>query len=158
MTPVLVTPPAQPVITLAEAKAHLRVDIDAEDSLIEGMVAAATAHLDGWRGVLGRAIMPQAWRETHDGAGPFALALPDVTAVTASAGGAATITATPTGPVVELAEAVDGVTLTYTCALPPEVLPSAQMAVKLFLSHLYDQTDLSPAFDAIVGALRWSGV
>ena len=52
---VVVTPPA-PVVTLAEAKAHLRVTGTAEDTLIEGMVAAATQHLDGPAGWLGRAL------------------------------------------------------------------------------------------------------
>lgn len=158
MTPVLVTAPVAPVLTLDEAKAHLRVDIDAEDALIEGLVAAAAAHMDGWRGVLGRAIMPQTWEQEFAGYGPYLLAMPDASDVTASAGGAVTVTRTAAGLLVETAEVVDGLTITYTCGLPAEQLPAAKAAAKLFLSHLYDGGDLSPAFGALVEALRWRAV
>lgn len=44
--------------------------IDAEvtewDTLLDRLVSAATAHLDGWRGVLGRCIMTQTWRQDFD--------------------------------------------------------------------------------------------
>lgn len=65
-TPVLVTPPADPVVTLAEAKAHCRVDSSDDDDLITALVAAATSHLDGWSGILGRALMPQTWEVSFD--------------------------------------------------------------------------------------------
>lgn len=52
---VVVTPPA-PVVSLDEAKAHLRVEHADDDALITGMVAAATAHIDGPDGWLGRSI------------------------------------------------------------------------------------------------------
>lgn len=55
MRTLVVTPP-EPVITWAEAKAHLRLDGDDEQTLIESMVAAATAHIDGPTGWLGRAV------------------------------------------------------------------------------------------------------
>jgi len=49
------------VLTLADAKAHLRVDGNEEDALIEGYVAAAIANLNGRDGWLGRALGEQAW-------------------------------------------------------------------------------------------------
>ncbi|WP_296221167.1 head-tail connector protein [uncultured Sphingomonas sp.] len=52
---VVATAPA-PVISLAEAKQHLKVSHSAEDALIEGMVAAATQTIDGPEGWLGRAV------------------------------------------------------------------------------------------------------
>ncbi|MDP2358014.1 MAG: head-tail connector protein [Beijerinckiaceae bacterium] len=61
--PVLVTPPAAPPVSLEEAKAHLRVDHDEENALIEALIAAATAHLDGWTGILGRCLVTQTWRQ-----------------------------------------------------------------------------------------------
>jgi uncharacterized phiE125 gp8 family phage protein len=57
--PVLVVTPPTPVVTLDEAKAHLRVDHDDEDGLISGLVAAAQDEIDGPRGWLGRAVGPQ---------------------------------------------------------------------------------------------------
>jgi len=57
-----VAPTAAPV-SLVEAKAHLRVDHSDDDSLIEGLIEAATAYLDGWTGILGRALVTQTWRQ-----------------------------------------------------------------------------------------------
>jgi uncharacterized phiE125 gp8 family phage protein len=53
---VIVIEPPQPIITLAEAKQQLKVDADDDDALIEIFIAAATGHIDGPHGWLGRAI------------------------------------------------------------------------------------------------------
>lgn len=58
----LVTAPAEAPVSLAAAKAHLRVEHDDEDDLIAGLVDAVTQHLDGYAGVLGRALVTQSWR------------------------------------------------------------------------------------------------
>lgn len=58
MRVVVVTPP-EPVVTLSEAKAHLRVRHSDEDALIEAYISAATAHIDGPDGWLGRALGDQ---------------------------------------------------------------------------------------------------
>ncbi len=58
----LATAPATDVVSLEAAKAHLRVDSAGDDALIKSLVAAATAHLDGRAGILGRAIVSQTWR------------------------------------------------------------------------------------------------
>jgi hypothetical protein len=60
MTLVLVTPP-DPVVSIEEAKAHLRIDHADEDNLITALVEAATATIDGRDGWLGRAIGVQTW-------------------------------------------------------------------------------------------------
>lgn len=62
MTPALVTAPAELPVTIGEAKAQLRVDHFDDDALISGLIASAVDHLDGYRGVLGRAIITQTWR------------------------------------------------------------------------------------------------
>lgn len=64
--PVLITPPAIQPVTLTEAKLHLRVDHNDEDTLILGLIRAATEHLDGWTGILGRCLVEQVWRQDHD--------------------------------------------------------------------------------------------
>lgn len=51
----VVTPP-DPVVTLEEAKRHLKVDGDDEDVEIAAFIAAATGHIDGPDGWLGRAL------------------------------------------------------------------------------------------------------
>lgn len=66
LSPVLVTPPASLPVTLAEAKLHLRVDGTEEDTLITGLIQAAVSHLDGWTGILGRALVEQTWRQDFD--------------------------------------------------------------------------------------------
>ncbi|MFZ3483906.1 head-tail connector protein [Sphingomonas sp. 3-13AW] len=58
MRVVVITPPV-PVVTAEEARRHLRLDDDEQDMLIEGYIAAATAHIDGPDGWLGRAIGEQ---------------------------------------------------------------------------------------------------
>lgn len=63
LPPALVTPPAAMPVSLEQAKAHLRVADDAEDAQITAAIAAAAGHLDGYAGILGRALMPQVWSE-----------------------------------------------------------------------------------------------
>jgi len=53
---VVVVNAPDPVVSWEEAQAHLRLDGDAEKAVVEGMIAAATAHIDGPSGWLGRAI------------------------------------------------------------------------------------------------------
>lgn len=71
---VLVTPPATRVVSLSEAKAHLRVDSSDEDAPIGIYLDAAVAHLDGRAGLLGRAMVNQTWR--LDTYGPVASRIP----------------------------------------------------------------------------------
>ena len=64
--PVLVTAPTTDMVSLAEAKAHCRVDHDDEDAYLSALIEAATSHLDGYSGVLGRALLPQTWRQDFE--------------------------------------------------------------------------------------------
>lgn len=63
LKPILVTPPARLPVSLAEAKAHCRVDHDDENVRIEAMIATAASFMDGWHGVLGLCMVTQVWRE-----------------------------------------------------------------------------------------------
>lgn len=68
LAPVRTAAPSDSVlVTLAEAKAHCRVDHDDEDTLITAFVKAATAHFDGYSGVLGRALLTQTWQQDFGG-------------------------------------------------------------------------------------------
>jgi len=75
--------PALPVLSLSDAKAHLRVTHSEEDVAIAALVDAAAAWLDGWRGVLGMALDPQTWELALDyfPAGGFCIPLGPVVSI-----------------------------------------------------------------------------
>jgi len=60
----LITAPATPVLTTAEAKDQARIDHDEEDTLVARLVATATAYFDAKDGVTGDALISQTWRLT----------------------------------------------------------------------------------------------
>lgn len=82
LAPVLVTAPAELPITVEDLKAHLRVDSADEDVLIEIYAGAATAQLDGYHGILGRALVTQTWRQDFDSFDDLRLPLGPVSSVT----------------------------------------------------------------------------
>lgn len=73
----LITPP-EPVLTWEDAvtKLHLRVEGDEDQALVELYIAAATAYLDGYSGILGRAIGVQTWDLIYDAFPGGAIKLP----------------------------------------------------------------------------------
>lgn len=91
LAPVRITPPSTLPVSLAEAKAHLRVDHDDDDVVIEAYIAAAVDHLDGWTGILGRCLVEQTWRQDYNSAcRPLSLSLGpiiDVVSVSLDMGG-----------------------------------------------------------------------
>ena len=80
---VVITPPER-VVNLDQAKQHLRVDGDDDDALIAAFIDAATGHIDGPDGWLGRAIGEQTLEAGLDGFiyDPITLPYPPVIAVT----------------------------------------------------------------------------
>lgn len=63
MTSYLLAGPAEEPVSLAGAKAFLKVDDTAEDGLIATLIAAARLHIEG---VTGRALLAQSWRVVLD--------------------------------------------------------------------------------------------
>jgi uncharacterized phiE125 gp8 family phage protein len=61
-TTLLSGPPVEPV-SLAEAKAHLRVDTNAEDTLIQSLIMASRLHIEA---ALDLALITQTWRDHRD--------------------------------------------------------------------------------------------
>jgi uncharacterized phiE125 gp8 family phage protein len=62
LIPVRTVAPTAEAITVAEVKAFIRSAED-DDDLVEFLIEAATAHLDGRHGILGRALLTQTWRQ-----------------------------------------------------------------------------------------------
>ncbi len=65
--PVLVIPPASLPVTVEQVRAHLRIDHTEEDAYLASLIGAAVDHLDGWSGILGRALITQTWRQDFTG-------------------------------------------------------------------------------------------
>lgn len=81
----LVSGPVAPLLTTAEAKEHLRVDLNDENDLIDAYVSAATDMVDAQWGELGRALITQTWRLTlpiFPASGTIILPIPPVQRVT----------------------------------------------------------------------------
>lgn len=145
----LITPPTGPVVSLADLKAHLRVDGADEDTLIASLEAAAVAYLDGWGGVLGRAILPQTW-EFDAVAGDVLSPMPDVSAATQDS-----VALTVADDVITVPS--DGA-VRITCAMDERYLPTVEMAVKLIVAHWFEDRaagQLPASADALIGSIRW---
>lgn len=63
LAPVLSTAATVKPLTVDEAKAHLRIDHDDEDAMVGALIDAAVSHVDGYTGILGRALLTQTWRQ-----------------------------------------------------------------------------------------------
>ncbi len=50
MTHAIITPPAAEPLTLAQVKAHLRLDGNADDALLTSLIAAARRYLEATTG------------------------------------------------------------------------------------------------------------
>ena len=76
------TPPAEEPVTLAEAKAHLKLDTSDDDALVTRMIAAARARAE-WH--TGRAFITQGWTlhlDCFPRDGAIEIPLPPLVAVT----------------------------------------------------------------------------
>lgn len=80
MAPRLISPAAATPVSLAEAKAHLRIDSADQDALIQTFIDSATAHLDGWTGILGRCMVAQTWAVFGADFADCSLPFPDIDA------------------------------------------------------------------------------
>lgn len=170
----LITAPTVPVVQIASLVAQLRVTDDSERALVEDYERAAVAHLDGWGGVLGRAIRPQVWRQEFAGWGSLRLAMPDVSAVTVTAKDSDGNAVTPTkaelradcgGPyVIADGPAAERVFVEFTCGLPAVRLPVAQQIVRLIVAHWFqnreavaegNMVEIPLGASALIDAIRW---
>lgn len=181
LKPVQIIGPAEPVLTLAEAKVFLRVsaNVSEHDDQIEAHIAAATNELDGWSGLLGRCLVSQTWRADFDSFPADVLTLPfgDVRTVTvaysdqdgvdqtlsslvyrmATTGGrsALYLRSGYSWPSVE-ADRPDAVRVTMICGYgdASAVPPGLVAGVKLMVKGLFDGIDYRDAVEALAQKYR----
>lgn len=77
-----ITPAATMPVTLAEAKEQSVVDFGDDDAKFERLVRAAVSYLEGWEGILGRAISEQSVTQQLSGFGCMRLQYGPATALT----------------------------------------------------------------------------
>jgi uncharacterized phiE125 gp8 family phage protein len=67
LLPVRTAEPSEPIITVDAVKEHLRLEsVDASDEYLGALIGAAETYLDGYTGVLGRALVTQSWARSFD--------------------------------------------------------------------------------------------
>lgn len=172
MTLELVAAPTGEVVALADLREFLRLDGHDEDYLVEMLRDAAVAHLDGWRGILGRAILPQTWREEFSGWGNLRLSMPDVSSAAVTYEDDAGVWQPATGTLrqdscgwyVEAEGAMAArIRVDYVCGLPSEQMSAVSMIVKLLVAHWFENrvavagglAEMPLAVGALAEPLRW---
>lgn len=164
LAPVRITAPVLTPITLAEAKAHLRVVGATDDDIITSLIAAATEYLDGWSGVLGRALVTQTWRQDYSGfCDKLRLPLAPVVSISSVkyfdgsnieqtlADTAYQLLVDGLGPYVALKSdqswpayygRANAVSITFVAGSAPEGVPSQiKAAIKLLVGNLYENRE-----------------
>ena len=171
--------PPQPIVSLADAKAFLRVDHQDDDTMITDLIMAAQSEFDGPNGRLGRAAGAQTLEATFGRFCRFMpLPYPELTgilAVTYRVPDESQLTADPA--LYELAEdgirlksgaswpsaasICDAVKVRYTAATVKDqpALERMRLAVKIHVRASYDHEDGAwrSTFDALLSSLRKFG-
>lgn len=169
---ILVTPPAGAVVSLSELKGHpsIRVDHADEDAALQALEAEAVSLLDGWAGLLGRAIKPQTWRAEIADWGVYVLPLPDVSAVAVTYMDAAGIEQPATKVALRqsagrtIAEiegpAASRIFLNMTCAMSAQMLPTAKAIITMLVAARYNGAEQYPpmAAQALINTIRWGRI
>lgn len=164
MNLVRITAPTGPVVSLEELKAYLRVDGTHEDALITALEKAAVAKLDGYRGILGRCILPQTWEAVFDKAGKFPMPLTDIVNISAVDADDVPVTFSVVHQDVgEWIEVSAPATVRLTAALPDDLLDVVKQAIKMLVAHWYENREtvaegnmnnVPLAFHALAGVAR----
>jgi len=79
----LTRPPATLAVDDRLVREHVRVDDGIENYLVRSYIETATAYLDGWTGILGRALVDQGWTMVLPGfpAGCISIPMGPVTSI-----------------------------------------------------------------------------
>jgi len=156
MPPVLVTPPADPLVPWETCRDYCFLRGQHYDQmLLVGLRDAAEAYLDGYAGVLGRSLQPTTWREEFEGWGDLRLTLPDVVPDQVDVTGLDVDGVQVPGE-VEFAvkrdkrgwyvrasgPAAESVQVEYVAAAPKAVLDVATVIVLLLVKHWYHRREV----------------
>lgn len=159
---VRVSPPVTFPVSVAEARDHCRVTDNGEDALLQSYVEAATAHLDGISGVLGRCIVDQVWRQDFHDWSSLRLPFPDVKAVavvwrdaigtpTTVASGDYWLEVTDAGTILRFvsgwvspslpSNVAAPISVTFTAGYGSFVPPGIKLAILLMVAHWYSNRE-----------------
>jgi len=153
MTSTLIAGPGEEPVTLAEAKAHCRIDGSDEDALVSALIAAARMQVES---LSGRALVTQTWRLTMTCA-PRLVELPVIPA--------ASLVAAPDGAVLQgdavlLVEPTDELTVDYTAGYgdAADVPGDLKQAVLTLVAYWYENRDavtMPPlGFDRLIASYK----
>lgn len=159
----LVTAPTTLPVTLAEAKAHLRVDFDDDDTAITAMIRAAIAHAEQFTG---RALIEQTWDLLLDAFPTGSIDLPrapliEVTGVYYLDSAGVEQTLSSSSYVVDSASEPARVGLVYGGTWPAALDQAAAVRVRFVAGYIDDASpvsanvpyDIKAAILLIVGSL-----
>lgn len=152
MRPVLLVPPVDQILALEDVKAHLRVNHEEENALIQGLIDTAHSYMDGLDGPLGRCLTSQTWRITTTRSGYYWFNFSDVQSVIGADW-------TPPNRYVQVTEAGN---IDFVCAMPEALLPTARQAMLLLIGNWYENRQAAGeqrygvpmAFEMLVDRLR----
>ena len=151
----LITPPASEPVSLAEAKAHLRVDHDDEDAAIARFARAAREWAERYTG---RAFIAQSWRLWRDAwpdCVPLALSIPKpplmaITSVTAYDRSGAATALSSDAYIVDGAAVPGRIVLKDTAVLPVNLREANAIAVGFQAGYGANASDVPAAIRAAV--------
>lgn len=166
MTPILAVAPTEQPVAIEELRGFCRIDGEDHDATLSVLRDAAIGHLDGWSGILGRAIMAQDWSIEIDAAGTVLLPLPDVSTASVDYGSgteALEITQSPRGALVTLTAAGS---VTFRCALPEAKRAEARAIILFMVKEWFDgmvggksvaalSADVPTSINGLIHPLRW---
>ncbi len=174
-----ITAPTASVVTLEDVKAQARVVHGDDDAMLAGYAESAVRYMDGFDGVLGRALAPQTWEMVLDGFPAGAIDLPlgpviSLTSIVYLDHAGATQTLAPSTYRVSIAGGnacivpvaawpstgayPDAVQVRWQCGQAVAEIPApVRLAAKLLAAHWYDNRsteDVPPMIWSLINPYR----